>query len=172
MKVGKLLLIIVLSIFAAEVLNIAYEAFHRLVWGRASYSTEAIYEIPDSSVEIVLDRRAIHFFLAEYERTLLVRVGGKEVVRKNVAVDTGGYSRMNIYVTSPAEYFLSGDLSFDRYFLDIAKVSFGEAGLNTKPLNAKFIGAFDRDEEIGWRFIPVSERGEQKNKTERYGGIQ
>ncbi|MGB7210009.1 MAG: hypothetical protein WBD27_15220 [Pyrinomonadaceae bacterium] len=172
MKVGKLLLIVVLSLFAAEVLNIAYEGIHRLVLGRASYSTEAYYKVPGTSVEIILERRAIHLFLAEYERTLVVRIGRRESLREKVAEDTGGYSRMNVYQTSPTEYFLSGDLSFDRYFLDVGKVSFRDAGLNIRPHNAKFMGAFDRDEETGWRFIPVSEREEQKNKTERNGGIQ
>jgi 5-enolpyruvylshikimate-3-phosphate synthase len=172
MKVGKLLLLILVSIFAAGVLDIAYEGFHRLVLGRSSYSTEAFYSIPGTSVEIILERRAIHLFLAEYERTLVIQIGTKELIRKEVAVDTGGYSRMNVYQTSPTEYYLSGDLSFDRYFLDVAKVSFREAGLNTKPLSAKFIGAFDRDEEMGWRFISARERGEQKNKTQQSGGIQ
>jgi hypothetical protein len=172
MKVGKLLLIIVLSIFAAEVLNIAYEGFHRLVSGRSSYSTEAYYKIPGTSVEIILERRAIHLFLAEYERTLVVRIGKRESIRKKVAEDSGGYCRMNVYQISPTEYFLSGDLSFDRYFLDIAKATFSDAGLEPNPTNAKFVGAFDSDEERVWRFIPVSERQEKKNKTQQHGGIQ
>lgn len=172
MKVGKMLLIIVLSIFVAEVLNIAYEGFHRLILGKASYSTEAYYKIPGTSVEIILECRAIHLFLAEYERTLVLRIGNKEFLRKKIADNSGGYSRMNVFQTSPTEYYLSGDISFDRYFLDIEKGHFNDAGLEPKPTNATFVGAFDRDEEKGWRFIPARERGEQKNKTQQHGGIK
>ena len=172
MKILKLLFLFVLAIFAVGLLDIAYEGVYRLILGKASYSSEAIYKVPATSVEIILERRAIHLFLAEYERTLVLRVGKNELFRKEVAVDTGGYSRMNVYRTSPNKYYLKGDLSFDRYFLDVAKQSFSDAGLDPKPMNATFVGSFDRDEERGWRFIPASERREQTNRNEQYGGIQ
>lgn len=172
MKIVKLLVLVMLAIFAIGVLELAYEGGHRLILGNASYSSEAIYEVPGTSVEIVLERRAIHLFLAEYERVLVLRKGNEELFRKKAADDSGGYCRMNVYQTSATEYFLSGDLSFDRYFLNTAKATFRDAGLEPKPTNAKFVGAFDSDEESEWRFIPVSERPEQKNKTQHRGGIQ
>ncbi len=117
MRPAKLLLPFVLSILLIVSLDIVYESFHRIVLGKSSYSTEAIYKIPNTSVEIVLERRAIHLFLAEYERILLLRIGKKEIIRQEVAADSGGYSRMNIYLISPSEYFLSGDISHDKFYL-------------------------------------------------------
>ncbi len=171
MKVFKIFLLFLLSIFILGVVDASYEGFHRLVLGKSSYSSEAVYKVPNSTVEIVLERRAVHLFLAEYERTLVLRIGAKELIRKEAAVDTGGYCRMNVYQTEAAKYFLAGDLSFDKYFLDIDNLSFTEDVLAVKHSSAKFVGAFDRDEK-GWRFIPVYERGEQKSKIEQYGGIQ
>jgi hypothetical protein len=72
---------------------------------------------------------------------------------------------MNVYKFSPSEYFLSGDLSYDRYVLDISAPSIKAATLDAKPTNSKFVGCFDRDEK-GWRFSPEFEGGEQKSKIE------
>lgn len=162
MKLAKLSLPFVLSILLIVSIDTAYERFHRIVLGKSSYSTDAIYKIPNTSAEIVLERRAIHLFLAEYERTLVLRIGKKEIIRKEVAADSGGYSRMNLYFISPTEYFLRGHISHDKFFLDIQKQTLSEA-IEDKPKEAKFLGAFDRD-ETGWRFISVSEREEQKSK--------
>lgn len=162
MKLAKLLLPFVLSVLMIVSFDTAYKSFHRIVLGKSSYSTEAIYKIPNSSVEIVLERRAIHLFLAEYERTLVLRISKKEIIRKEVAADTGGYSRMNVYFISPSEYFLCGNLSHDKFYLDIQKRDLSEAN-EEKPKEAKFLGSFDRDQK-GWRFIPVLEREEQTSK--------
>src|SRR5688500_761182 len=85
------------------------------LYKEGSHSSEAIFKLPNSSIEVVLERRNIHLFLPEYERTLVLRVNGTEVHRLGAAVDTGGYSRMNVHRKSSHEYFLSGELSFDRY---------------------------------------------------------
>lgn len=148
-----------------------YETTHRIVFGKAIRSKEAIFEIPDTSSEIVLERRAIHPYLAEYERTIVFRNDAGKSIRREVAVDTGGYSRMNVFQVSPTEYFLCGDLSFDRYFLDITNASLNDAGLKANPANAKFVGAFDRDENRNWRFISVYEKGERTGTTCQSGGI-
>ena len=86
-------------------------------------------------------------------------------MRQEAAVDTGGYGRMNVYQTSPSEYFLSGELDYERYSLDISTPANNKAILNAKPANSRFVGCFDHDEK-GWRFIPEFEGGEQKSKIE------
>jgi hypothetical protein len=77
-----------------------------------------------------------------------------DVLRFAVAVDTGGFSRMKVYQVSASKFFLQGDLSFDRYLLDISKPSITREISMERPFNAKFIGSFDGDDE-GWRFISV-----------------
>ena len=168
MKITSLWLLFVPMVFVIGALDLAYEGFY----GRSSYSTEAIYKVPNSSIEIVLERRGIHYFLAEYERTLALRLKKQEILREDVAVDTGGYSRMNMFQVSLSEYFLCGDMSFDRYFLNVEEASLTDASLNAKPTKAKFVGVFDRDEKRVWRFIPAYERGEQESKTCQYGGVE
>ena len=135
--------------------DIGFEPAYRLIFGKASYSTEAAFLIPGSTLELVLDRRCIHLFLAEYERTLVLRDEDGDLLRLAVAVDTGGYSRMRIYRISASQFFLQGDLDFDRYLLDISKPSVAREISTERPPNAQLIGSFDRDEE-GWRFISAN----------------
>lgn len=161
------ILIFIVVLFA----QCSYETSYRIIFGKASYSEKASYKLPDTNAEIVLERRCIHLFLAEYERTLVLRINGKEVLRQEVAADSGGYSRMNVYQISPDKYFLSGDLSFDKYELNIAQQKITSVDSEEKPLNAEFIGTFDIDEKKPWRFITVTEREEQKSKIQSYGEI-
>jgi hypothetical protein len=139
--------------------DIAYEPAHRSIFGKASYSSEATFRIPGSRLELVLDRRCIHLFLGEYERTLILRDEDSELLRHEVAVDTGGQGRMDVYQISSSIFYLQGTLSFDRYLLDIAAPSLTDHEAGNIPRDAKFLGAFDRDEK-GWRFISAAERNE------------
>lgn len=159
------LLFYVLTLFT----QCSYEISYQMLFGKASYSTEAVYELPGKNIEIILERRCIHLFLAEYERTLVLRVGGKEVLRQKAADDSGGYCRMSIYKVTPNEYFLSGELEFDRYELNIAEQKIILDYPQEKPRNAEFVGVFDNDEEKDWRFISATEREEQKSKIQVYG---
>ena len=134
--------------------DLAYDPGHQLIFGKDSFASEASLSIAESGLELVLDRRCIHLFLAEYERTLILRGEDGEVLRLAAAVDTGGYSRMDVYRISPSEFYLEGTLSFDRYFLDVSKPAIAREASGKAPHNARLIGAFDRDQE-GWRFIPV-----------------
>jgi hypothetical protein len=170
-KVLKVLLWTILLFVLISFAQCSYELSYQIIFGKASYSTKATYKLPETDVEIVLERRAIHLFLAEYERTLILRVDGKEVLRQEAAGDSGGYCRMNVYQISPNEYFLSGDISHDKYELDVIRQKITSATLKEKPPDAKFVGAFDTDEKRHLRFIPATEREEQKNKIKHYGEI-
>jgi hypothetical protein len=103
-------------------------------------------------------------FLAEYERTIVVQDHGREILRQEAAGDTGGYSRMNLYQTGPQKYYLAGDISFDRFNMDLETRSVAEAQPAVPSTGKQFLGAFDQDERGVWRLIPVSERPEEKSK--------
>ena len=167
MRVIKWMLIVLGFLITIAAIQVGYETSFRLIFGKASYSTKAMFQVPQTSVEIILERRAIHLFLAEYERTLILNLDGKEVLRRAIAIDTGGYSRINVYQISPTEYFLSGDLSHDKYELNITQRKLNSAMSTEKPSSTKFIGAFDVDEKRNWRFISADERIEQKSKFEK-----
>ena len=128
----------------------------QVIFRKANDLTVATFQIPGSDLEIALDRRCIHLFLAEYERTLILRKGGQELLRSAVAIDTGGYSRLGVYQVSQTVFYLDGFLDFDRYWLDISGLSVTQDIGAEVPAVARFVGAFDRDEK-GWRFIPASE---------------
>ena len=133
----------------------------RRINSRIRTSGEAIFRVPASTSEIVLDRQGSHLFLAEYERTLIVRTDGEEVLSMKAADDSGGYSRMRLYQISPTEFYLEGFLSYDRYFLDISKPSARREVLSpSKPAGARFVGVFDKDEH-GWRFTQANEQMEE-----------
>lgn len=74
---------------------------------------------------------------------------------------------MNVYQISPTEYFLSGDMEFDRCELDITRQKLNSIISAEKSSSAKFFGAFDIDEKRSWRFVTTTERGEQKSQLEQ-----
>ncbi len=168
MRVIKIIGLVFGLFIMLGVLQSAYEISYRLIFGKTSYSTEAVFKVPQSTVEIVLERRCIHLFLAEYERTLVLQADGKEVLRQKAADDSGGYSRMNVFQVSSTEYFLRGEMDFDKHELDIKRLKINSGSLLENPTSTKFVGAFDSDEKREWRFISADERSEQPNKLEKY----
>jgi hypothetical protein len=158
--------LIIITSLIVLVATSMYDPLHILIFGKSSHATEAVFKVPQTQIEIILERRAAHLFLAEYDRTLVLRANGKEILREEAAGDSGGYSRMNVYQISPTEFFLSGDFSHDRFRLTTTMPELKPVILEEKPTTANFIGAFDGDEKKRWRFIPVSERLEQKSKIE------
>ena len=160
MRVERLVIVILGALTLAAVLNDLDEIGYRLFYGKSSYASEAVFPINGTSSELVLSRRAIHLFLAEYERTLILRDHGEEIFRFVVAGDSGGLSRLNIYQTDRVEFYLAGDRNSDRYIVNTFRPAISRELLGEKPTSARFLGAFDRD-ELGWRFIPASEREER-----------
>lgn len=168
MRIGRLVIVILGALTLAGFVNDLYEVGYRLFYGKSSFAVEAVFPINGTSSELILSRRAIHFFLAEYERTLILRDDGREIFRFTVAGDSGGFSRLNIYQTDRFKFYLAGDHSSDRYIVNTLCPAISRESLREKPTGAQFLGAFDRD-ELGWRFIPASEREE---KTTAVSGVK
>ena len=153
---------VLLGIFVSiAVIQVGYEISHQLIFGKASYSSEAVFKVPNTNVEIILERRVIHLFLAEYERAIILRIGGNEIFHQKAAADSGGYSQMNVYQISPTEFLLSG--ASDNYELDVAERKINSDVSMKKLTNVKFTGVFDADEKHVWRFIRADEREEKRN---------
>jgi hypothetical protein len=74
--------------------------------GGKSYPSSASFSVPDMSVSVALERESIHPFLADYDRTLILLVNGREESRMKMFKDTGGYSRTNIFKVSESVYLL------------------------------------------------------------------
>jgi hypothetical protein len=121
----------------------------------ASYKP-AEFKAPYSNVSLVLEREPTHAFLAEYDRTLILLVHGKERARIRMSADTGGYSRTNIYKLSDSIYVLSD--AADAYVLDVVNVTLKKS--EHRETDGQFVGCFDTDDSKEWRFMAASERKE------------
>ena len=129
---------------------------------RAQSSAVAVLKTqPNIAVEI--KRVHIHAFLAEYDRFLTLKVGDKSAAELQIATDTGGYSRANVYSTNSPNIFIVEDLQ-GFYEIDIAKKQINKSHLYPckTPGEYIFIGAFDTDESKKWQFIPGSKRKQMK----------
>lgn len=146
-----------------------YDRAHFYYYGNSGYAAEAVYQIPGTHKEIVLERRAAHLFLAEYDRELVFLIGDREIARRTAAADSGGYSRMKVFQISPSSYFLCGEMSYDAHVLDAWGRSIRDAGDEEKLLNATYVGVFDKDEKKSWRFLSANERAEDKDKIDDSG---
>ncbi len=119
-------------------------------------SKPAEFKVPQSNVSLVIEREPTHAFLAEYNRTLVLFVDGKERTRIRMFPDTGGYSRTNIYKASNSIYILRD--AADVYELDVANLTL--KGRESREAKGIFVGCFDMDDLREWGFIAATEREE------------
>lgn len=164
-KAGLIVLALVHTEIIITMAEVGYDRMHLFYYGKSGFAAEAVYQIPGTYEEIVVERRAAHLFLAEYDRELIFRIGDREFVRRDVAMDSGGYSKMKLYRLSPTIYFLCGELDYDTYVLDAAGRSIRDVHFDEKFSNATYLGVFDNDEEHGWSFITAHQRAEEYDKV-------
>jgi hypothetical protein len=125
---------------------------------------EAVFQLPKSDRSVVIKRRRAHATLPEYSRNVILRVGAREVAETPLFLDSGGYSRVNVYQIDESTFL----------FRD-AEASYSVGGESTSISRDEkrrklgtFVGSFDVDASGKWRFIPSVERGELP--TEFSGG--
>jgi hypothetical protein len=124
----------------------------------------ASYRLPHSNVAVVIERSPAHSFLAEYERRVELNVQGNKVAQSDLLMDTGGYSRANLYQISETVYLIrDADAS---YLVDTATQRIKRDEVRRR--QGAFLGSFDVDSSKTWRFIPAGERPELP--TEFSGG--
>ena len=118
----------------------------------------AVFRYPNTGLAIRIERTPMHAFLAEYRRTLVVDREGREVVRRVMFSDSGGYSRVNVYDVGTSDLLLLS--AFDVYLVNSSDGSVRELDrLHVTP-NGAYLGAFASDEARRWRFVPASEAPE------------
>jgi len=139
-------------------IGLLFESCYRSTAERASY------QVPDSDVCVVVQRTSAHSFLGEYVRSVHLDVAGESVSQHDLLLDTGGYSRTNLYRLGPTLFVLrDADAS---YLIDIVSRTLSQDDQRRKP--ETFVGSFDVDSSNVWRFIPSSSRPELP--TEFAGG--
>ncbi len=118
----------------------------------------AALKIQGTNYSIQIKRVHIHAFLAEYDRFLILTANGKSVAKLQIATDTGGYSRANVFSTKSGSVFLVQDL-MGKYEVDVSRQEIKKMDFDCKSADdGNFIGAFDIDESEKWKFISVWER--------------
>ena len=126
----------------------------------------ATFAVPESTTRVTVGRTPTHAFLAEYDRNLMIEVEGRLVSRLAMFpdVDTGGYSRANLYRIDAQSVLLRDAGS--SYTIDVVT---GTVSKDEKRRAAgTFLGSFDEDDARTWRFIFAHERPERP--TEFSGG--
>jgi hypothetical protein len=163
-KAGLIILALVHMQIMITLAEVGYDRMHLFYYGNSAYASQAVYQIPGTYEEIVLERRAAHLFLPEYDRELIFRIGDREFVRKTVAADSGGYCKMKVFRKSPTHYFLCGELGFDAYVVDSSGRSIRNVDGKERFSGATYMGSFDKEETGPWRFIAADQRPEEKDK--------
>lgn len=148
-----------LSTLIASLLFTSLCGCESVIYSKSNVPRKAVFRVPQTDFSIILEQYHAHLFLAEYERILVLQNGENEISRNEIAFDTGGYSRMNVYRTTPTRYFLQ-DIS-NIYEFDVNRSEIFKTALGTK-YNGDFVGAFDFDGSKKWRFISSDERAEIK----------
>jgi hypothetical protein len=121
-----------------------------------AHDDEAVAVLPGDAEAIIVRRRPIwHPFLGnEFYRTLIVRRGNDEILRAELAVDTGGYPEMQLYELEPGTLLLihvSGCERIDRARASVQTI-FSTAQSN-KMSGSRLIGTFNEDEQRRLRFF-------------------
>ena len=121
-------------------------------------STEVRWESPASGVQIALQLKPLHPFLAEYEKTVALRTRNGDEVAHPLFPDTGGYLRTQVYGGPSDVFYLKG-------YFDVARVSVRDMRIETDgeqvPEGASYLGAFDEDASGQVRFLSPIESPEQ-----------
>lgn len=122
---------------------------------------EATAKLPYSPVEIIVLIAPTHPYLAEYQRTLLLRSAGSPDQRVNMFPDTGGYARTQLYRLPDGKFLVSS--FFDAFVIDLSKRSIAAYTESTAHVGV-YLGAFDDtgpDYAKEWKFIDASQSPEQ-----------
>lgn len=102
---------------------------------------------------LVMERKAAHPYLAEYDRALKLVANGKVLAQSAVNMDTGGYKSAKLYRRSNNEYVVFD--SFDTYVITLSKPQIIQKDIGANQRGV-FIGTFDENQAQDWSFIPAS----------------
>lgn len=123
---------------------------------RSGRNYSAVYTPKEGSISIVMELVKSHPFLSENERYIILMENGKEIVRKKLFPDTGGYASSNLYQGGFNRYFLKG--YFDSWILDLNTRTITEGDSELSKL--QYLGIFDMNGSSSWNFYSSSQRNE------------
>ena len=116
----------------------------------------AVFEVDGPERMLIVERQPAHTLLAEYHRALVLRIDGEERARVPMAVDSGGYSRANLYRLGDGQLLVTDFDASYRVDTSAWTVERAEARL----VDGHFLGSFDEDDSGDWVFIGAERRHE------------
>lgn len=121
--------------------------------GCANPVIEASVTLNDESV-LSVELDPIHPYLAEYDRTAVLRNPGASPVRQKLFLDTGGYTASNLFRCGRSLFMLKG--YFDSWLIDTSARTIQKGECESQ----EYIGVFDGVER--WEFYPAAERAQRE----------
>lgn len=118
---------------------------------------KAEYLASRDNFSIVIELTNAHPFLAEYKSELVLLKQGKEISRKQLFFDTGGYSDFNLYLCGSDMYALVG--YFGSMIVDSALPSISQGQCDKDEL--EYIGVFSWGKKKNWKFYSEEELPEK-----------
>jgi hypothetical protein len=118
---------------------------------------KAEHVIEASRTRITMQFTPSHPYLAEYDRSVEVAFASGTTSRIELFPDSGGYARSQLYEAPDGSLFVKG-------YFDVAQVNQLEGSIlvNVRPVpkDAKYLGAFDYVQDVGFRFVSAEESAE------------
>ncbi len=113
--------------------------------------------LPGTALGVDVVRAPIHRFLAEFSRTIVLLRPGLRPIEVGMLDDTGGYSRVNLYLLSDGTFRLRD--AQESFLIPTVNALILFEDPRAAP-SGVFQGSFDIDSDHVWRFIPAAERPE------------
>lgn len=120
---------------------------------------EASTRLPGTAFKLVARLEPSHLFLREYRRSLVLREDGVSDQRIEMEMDTGGYSRSQLYQLPDGRFVILG--FSDSAYIDPARHTLGTGACGTRD-QLKYLGAFDFTADREWKFIPADQSPEKR----------
>lgn len=124
---------------------------------------DAAYSV-GKGVQIRVELDAMHSYLAEFNRVVVLVRLGHPPLSKKMFPDTGGYGTTNLYQCQKNVFMLKG--YFDSW---IVNTSVGSIEKGRCKNHSKYLGAFGGINHHEWRFSPASEKPEKKLQASTLG---
>lgn len=122
------------------------------------------WKIPNGDLSIKIERTPPSKAGLPFKREMTLDENYQTKTKIKMTDEQGDYSRVNIYKASDKIYFLKDN--WQSYELNTEAKTLQKTN---QQANGEYVGAFDLNENGGWRYIPADERkevplGEIRNK--------
>jgi hypothetical protein len=119
------------------------------------------YPVPESRISIAVERKSAHPFLAEFDRLLVLKRDGVEIIAEQLYMDTGSDSLANLYLLRTGAYLLV-DMNGGWFEVDAGGMMLRNKGWHWEDaIEGTYLGCFTTDKKTKvFGFIGASQKKE------------